>query len=54
MKRKVNLKKALKNIDKVGERLSGVKLSKDPKRAELELELLGVATRCKKEGITSA
>ena len=51
MKRNLSLKKALKNIDKVGERLSGVKLSKDPKRAELELELQGAVARVKKEGI---
>jgi hypothetical protein len=41
-------------MEKAGEELSGIKVSKDPKTAELELRLLGVATRAKKKGITSA
>ncbi len=42
-----------KKLDKIGEELSGVKLDKDPKIAEIELEILGVAARVKKEGIQS-
>ena len=38
-------------MNKAGDELSGIKLSNDPKTAELELELLGVAAIAKKEGI---
>lgn len=52
-KRKSNLKANLKRIEKAGESLSGVKVSNDPKRAELELRLLGVSARIKKEGLSA-
>lgn len=49
--RKRNLKTLFKKMEKAGERLSGVKVDKDPKVAKLELDMLGIATRVKKEGI---
>ena len=54
MKKRINLSKALKNMEKVGESLSGVKLDKNPKIASLELQALGISARVKKEGIQSA
>ncbi len=52
-KRKSNLQSDLRRMKKAGEQLQGVEVSKDPKRAELELEMLGIATRVKKEGINT-
>ncbi len=51
MKKRINLNKALKKLDKIGESLSGVKLDKNPKVASLELKALGIMERVKKEGI---
>ena len=53
-KKRSNLKTNLKKMEKAGEELSGVKLDKNPKIAELELRALGIMARVKKEGITSA
>lgn len=52
--KKSNLKSNLKRVAKLGEQLSGVKLSSDPKRAGLELKMQGIVARVKKEGLTSA
>lgn len=47
-----NLKSVMRRIDKIGEQLSGVKVSSDPKRAELELKMLGIAAKIKHEGLS--
>lgn len=41
----------MKRLKQLEEEAEAVQLPKDPKRAELELRLLGVATIVKKEGI---
>lgn len=51
MKRKSNLKQNLRKMEKAGQGLSGAKVSDNPKIASLELQMLGIAARVKKEGI---
>ncbi|MDD5355074.1 MAG: hypothetical protein PHY56_00830 [Candidatus Omnitrophica bacterium] len=52
MKRKISYSQAIKKWDKLGKELSGVKVNKDPEKAKLELEALGIMARVKKEGIS--
>jgi SMC interacting uncharacterized protein involved in chromosome segregation len=46
-----NLRQAIKGMEKLEKELSGVKLDKNPKIAKLELKVLGISARVKKEGI---
>ena len=43
--------KIMKKLDKIGEQFERQSLDKDPKRADLEMRLLGINERIKKEGI---
>ncbi len=48
---KTSLNSKLKKIEKAGESLSGVKVSNDPKRAEIEKRLFAAGEKVKKEGL---
>lgn len=50
-KRKVNLKQAFKKIEQASQESSATSLDSNPKIAELELQMRGIAAVVKKEGI---
>jgi len=53
VKRKISFNQAKKRLDRFGQELSGVKISRDPERASIELEMQAVIARIKKEGINA-
>ena len=42
----------MRRMEEARNNASGVILDKDPKKAELEMRMLGIVTRVKKEGIS--
>lgn len=50
-KRKSKLPRLLKKMKEAGKQLGGVHLDKDPKKAKLEMEALGIAAILEQEGI---
>ena len=51
-KRKNKLPSLLRKMQKAQEGLSGIQVDKDPRKAALELDMLGIAAVAKKEGIS--